>query len=105
MGIFQPGPRSDKSDFQKFVVDEDTETDSRRQLENESRKQPPGLQKNLLDDSEYKLVWEVLGFDPKPMDIIIEQTGLKANAISSMLLMMELKGMVKKHSSGRYLRA
>lgn len=63
------------------------------------------LQKNLLDDSEYQLVWEVLGFDPKPMDIIIEQTGLPASAISSMLLMMELKGMVKRHSSGHYLRS
>lgn len=63
------------------------------------------LQKSLLDDSEYQLVWDVLGFDPKPMDIIIEQTGLPASAISSMLLMMELKGMVKKHSSGHYLRS
>ncbi len=72
---------------------------------NEPDKQPTSLQQNLLDDAEYKLVWEILGFDPKPMDIIIEQTGLKASAISSMLLMMELKGMVKRHSSGLYLRA
>jgi DNA processing protein len=73
--------------------------------EQESDKQPAGLHQNLLKDAEYKLVWDTLGFDPKPMDIIIEQTGLHASAISSMLLMMELKGMVKKHSSGRYLRA
>ena len=73
--------------------------------ENKTDQQPAGIQQNLLDDAEYKLVWDTLGFDPKPMDAIIEQTGLRANAISSMLLMMELKGMVKKHSSGRYLRA
>jgi len=68
-------------------------------------KQPAGPRQSLLDDAEYKLVWDILEFDPKPMDIIIEQSGLKANVVSSMLLMMELKGMVKKHSSGRYLRA
>jgi len=72
--------------------------------EQETNQQTTGPKQNLLNDAEYKLVWDILGFDPKPMDIIIEQTGLKANAVSSMLLMMELKGMVKKHSSGRYLR-
>ncbi len=60
---------------------------------------------NLLDDSDYRALWEVLGFDPKPVDVIIEQTGLSAREISSMLLIMELKGMVKKHGNGRYLRA
>ncbi len=72
---------------------------------NGPEKQAAKLEQSLLDDAEYKLVWDVLGFDPKPMDTIIEQTGLHASAISSMLLMMELKGMVKKHSSGRFLRA
>ncbi len=81
--------------------------DIRQQLDllDQEDKHSDSLQKNLLDDSEYQLVWEVLGFDPKPMDIIIEQTGLAASVISSMLLMMELKGMVKKHPSGRYVRA
>ena len=73
--------------------------------ENKTDQKPSALQQNLLHDAEYKLLWDTLGFDPKPMDVIIEQTGLHASVISSMLLMMELKGMVKKHSSGRYLRA
>jgi predicted Rossmann fold nucleotide-binding protein DprA/Smf involved in DNA uptake len=38
------------------------------------------------------------------MDVIIEQTGLSAREISSMLLMMELEGLVKKHGAGRYVR-
>lgn len=59
---------------------------------------------NLLEDADYRTVWKSLGHDPKPIDVIIEQTGLSAREISSMLLMMELKGMVKKHSSGRYVR-
>ena len=66
----------------------------------------PARQKNtLLDDSDYNAVWEVLGYDPKPVDTIIEQSGLSAREVSSMLLMMELKGMVKKHSNGRFFRA
>jgi DNA processing protein len=66
---------------------------------------PTVSQGNLLDDSDYSTVWEVLGFDPKPVDMIIEQTGLSAREISSMLLIMELKGLVKKQGNGRYMRA
>ena len=58
----------------------------------------------LLDDADYRTVWDVLGYDAKPVDVIIEQTGLSAREISSMLLMMELKGMIKKHGNGRYIR-
>ena len=59
---------------------------------------------SLLDDPDYSSLWESLGFDPKPVDSIIEQTGLSAREISSMLLMMELRGMVRKQADGRYLR-
>jgi DNA processing protein len=60
---------------------------------------------SLLDDTDYRTVWDLMGYDPKPMDVIIEQSGLSAREISSMLLMMELKGMVIKHGNGRYVRA
>ena len=50
-------------------------------------------------------IWEVLSHDPKAVDVIIEQTGLSAREVSSMLLMMELRGMVTKQDNGRYLRA
>lgn len=59
----------------------------------------------LLDDADYSAIWEVLGFDPKPVDSLIEQSGLAAREVSSMLLMMELKGMVKKSADGRFFRA
>jgi DNA processing protein len=62
-------------------------------------------QQDLLDDSDYSSVWKVLAYDPKPVDVIIQQSGLSAREISSMLLMMELKGMVKKQPDGRYVRA
>jgi len=66
---------------------------------------PARNKENLLDDADYKVLWETLGYDPKPVDTIIEQTGLSAREISSMLLMLELKGMVKKHGNGRFVRA
>ena len=59
----------------------------------------------LLDDPDYANIWEVLGYDPKAVDAIIEQSGLSAREVSSMLLMMELKGMVKKQADGHYVRA
>ena len=71
----------------------------------ETRQKPSHRAQHLLDDSDYSAIWEVLGFDPKPVDTIIEQSGLSAREVSSMLLMMELKGMVKKQDNGRFLRA
>jgi DNA processing protein len=59
----------------------------------------------LPDDPDYHKLWESLGFDPKPVDLIIAQTGLSAREISSMLLMLELRGLVHKQADGRYLRA
>jgi len=77
----------------------------RLDLPDEAPKKAVRGKDNLLDDADYRTVWKVLGYDPKPVDTIIEQTRLSAREISSMLLMMELKGMVKKHSGGRYVRA
>ena len=77
----------------------------RLDLPGEPRKKTVRGKENLLDDADYRTVWETLGYDPKPVDTIIEQTRLSAREISSMLLMMELKGMIKKHDGGRYVRA
>jgi DNA processing protein len=59
---------------------------------------------SLLEDPDYGRVWKVLGYEPKPADTIIAQTGLSAREISSMLLMMELNGLVVKQRGGRYIR-
>ena len=72
--------------------------------EKPARANAPDGMDHLLDDAEYRTVWDLLGFDPKPVDILIEQSGLSAREVSSMLLMMELKGLVRKHDSGRYVR-
>jgi len=55
-------------------------------------------------DSEYRQLWSCLGYDPTPVDSIIEQTGLTARAVSAMLLMLELRGMVEAHPGGAFSR-
>ena len=67
-------------------------------------KKPVKVQQALLEDDDYRSVWDILSFDPKPVDVIIEQSGFSAREISSMLLMLELNGLVKNHGNGRYVR-
>jgi len=55
-------------------------------------------------DSEYQQLWSCLGHDPRPIDSIIEQSGLTARAVSAMLLMLELRGMVESHPGGAFSR-
>jgi len=55
-------------------------------------------------DSEYRQLWSCLGHDPVPVDALIEQSGLTARAVSAMLLMLELRGMVEAHPGGAYSR-
>jgi DNA processing protein len=74
------------------------------QLESGSEK-PADTSNDLLDDPDYRALWEALEHDPRPLDVIIERTGLAAGAVSSMLLMMELRGMVLKQGGGRYSKA
>ena len=65
---------------------------------------PPRQADDLLADPDYQALWNSIGYDPSSVDALIEKTGLTARATASMLLIMELKGMVKKQGSGRYVR-
>jgi DNA processing protein len=55
-------------------------------------------------DSDYRQLWSCLSHDPKVVDAIIEQSGLTARAVSAMLLMLELRGMVEAHPGGAFSR-
>lgn len=55
-------------------------------------------------DPEYQRLWDKLGFDPKPVDRLVEQCGLTAREVSAMLLMLELKGAVESHPGGAFSR-
>lgn len=55
-------------------------------------------------DPDYRALWDCLGYDPRPVDAIIGKSGLTARAVSAMLLMLELRGMVEAHPGGAYSR-
>lgn len=55
-------------------------------------------------DPEYQILLDCLGYDPLPIDILVERCGLTAEAVSSMLLMLELQGRITALPGGRYLR-
>jgi DNA processing protein len=53
-------------------------------------------------DSEYESVRKCLGHDPVSIDELAENSGLTIDQVSSMLLILELKGEVEAHAGGRY---
>ncbi len=56
------------------------------------------------NDPEYDILLGALGYEPTPVDTLVARTGLTANAVSSMLLILELKGQVSL-AAGGYVRA
>lgn len=54
------------------------------------------------DDPDYRLLLQQLDHDPQPLDQIIERSGLTAEAVSSMLLLLELDGKVTAFPGSRY---
>lgn len=58
----------------------------------------------LLEDDQYTRLWEAIGHDPAPVDDLISRSGLEAREVSSMLLMLELRGMVEFQPGGRVAR-
>jgi DNA processing protein len=56
------------------------------------------------NDPEYRALWDCLGYDPTSVDVLIEKSGLTARAVSAMLLMLELRGLVEAHRGGAYSR-
>lgn len=59
---------------------------------------------HMSSDPEYARLLDAIGFDPTPVDAIIERSQLTPAAVSSMLLMLELDGKVSAHAGGRYSR-
>jgi DNA processing protein len=59
----------------------------------------PGL------DVGYRDLLDAIGHDPVAPDELIRRTGLPANDVASMLLLLELEGHVSSYPGGRYCRA
>jgi DNA processing protein len=55
-------------------------------------------------DKHHKILLDALGFDSADLDMLIARTGLKAEAVSSMMLILELEGHVQAAPGGRYSR-
>jgi len=60
---------------------------------------------SLFDDAEYRKLFECMDFAPTSIDLLVERSGLTPEAVSSMLLIMELQGYVVAVAGGRYARA
>ena len=55
-------------------------------------------------DKEYEILLDALGFEPAGLDNLVVRTGLKAGAVASMLLILELDGRVQQQPGGRFSR-
>ncbi len=55
-------------------------------------------------DKDYQRLLELLGYEPTSIDVLVERSGLTVEEVSSMLLILELKGLVKCGSGGLYTR-
>jgi DNA processing protein len=55
-------------------------------------------------DADYRRLLDAMGHDPVSPDELIRRTGLRANGIASMLLLLELEGYVSSMPGGRYSR-
>ena len=55
-------------------------------------------------DPEYHSLLETIGYDPTPVDVIVARTGMRADVVSSMLLILELQGKVEAAPGGRFAR-
>ena len=55
-------------------------------------------------DKDHKILLDALGFDPVDLDALVVRTGFKPEAVSSMMLILELEGHVQAAPGGRYSR-
>jgi DNA processing protein len=56
-------------------------------------------------DKEYEILLDALGFEPAGVDLLVERTGLRADEVASMLLMLELADRIESYPGGLYVRA
>ena len=55
-------------------------------------------------EPDYKLLLESMGYEIVSVDRLVELTGLTADVVSSMLLILELQGMIESQYGGKYCR-
>ena len=55
-------------------------------------------------DKNHKILLDALGFDPMDLDTLVSRTGFRPETVSSMMLILELKGHVQAAPGGRFSR-
>ena len=55
-------------------------------------------------DKEYEILLDALGFEPAGVDLLVERTGLRADEVASMLLILELEARIESYPGGLYVR-
>jgi DNA processing protein len=55
-------------------------------------------------DKEYEILLDALGFEPASVDVLIARSGLRADAVASMLLILELDGRIESYPGGLYVQ-
>jgi len=62
-----------------------------------------GFSSSMLD-KDHEILLDALGFDPAGVDVLVGRTGFKADAVASMLLILELEGCIESRPGGLYAR-
>ncbi len=55
-------------------------------------------------DQDYERLLVLMGWEPVTVDILVNRSGLTAEEVSSMLLILELEGRIDTLTGGRYLQ-
>jgi DNA processing protein len=63
---------------------------------------PTGVVTEL--DPDYQTLLQQIDYDPVSIDQMVERSGLPARSVASMLLILELQGLIRAESGGRYCR-
>lgn len=61
-------------------------------------------EKDDKSNAEYQVVLDKMGFDPTPIDQLVIDTGYSPEALSTMLLMLELQNKISSNGGGTYTR-
>lgn len=73
-------------------------------LEQETQVETEASVATVQLDPDYQRLLDALGSGPAPIDLLVERCGLTADAVSSMLLILELQGSVAVAPGGLYSR-
>ena len=57
---------------------------------------------NEILDNEYQRLLDAMGYAPVAIDTLVDQTGLTPEEVSSMLLILELRGQIASSPGGLY---